>query len=173
MALTLIVVWQFGPTWLGLAACAFTWTLIALAFIDFDTQLLPDQMTVPLAWAGLLVNLALGEHAIVGVGAALIGAVAGYLSLWSIYWAFKLITGREGMGYGDFKLFAATGAWLGWQVLPMAILIAAASGLLFALISGILGRRESGPIPFGPFIAVGAFVCLVLRDTVLGVLFGA
>jgi leader peptidase (prepilin peptidase)/N-methyltransferase len=162
---TLAMLSLFGFTWLGLAALAFTWVLLALTFIDYDTQLLPDQLTLPLVWLGLLVNL---QGGFTDTRSAIVGAVAGYLFLWSTYWAFKLITGKEGMGYGDFKLLAAIGAWLGWQVLPAAILIAAGVGLLYALATSVLGQRESSqPIPFGPFLAIAGWVSLVQRDTVL------
>jgi leader peptidase (prepilin peptidase)/N-methyltransferase len=163
--LSVVVLATFGFTWLGLAALAFTWTLLALAFIDFDTQLLPDQITLPLLWAGLLVNVIGGFTSPV---AAIIGAVAGYLLLWSIYWAFKLLTGKEGMGYGDFKLLAALGAWFGWHVLPGTLLIAAVAGLAFALAASVLGRRIAGqPMPFGPFLAIGGWIALVAREQVL------
>ena len=162
---TLVIVATFGYTWLGLACLFFTWALIALTMIDLDTQLLPDQITLPLVWLGLLTNLSGG---IVQIEDAIIGAVAGYLSLWSVYWAFKLITGKEGMGYGDFKLLAAIGAWLGWQVLPGAILVASIVGLLGALI-GIALKKNSRqePIAFGPYLAISGWVCLLARDTVL------
>jgi leader peptidase (prepilin peptidase)/N-methyltransferase len=167
---TLAVLYIFGFTWLGLAASLYTWVLIAATFIDFDTQLLPDQLTLPLLWLGIIVNMSdgFGGGAIVDLNSALVGAMAGYLFLWGTYWAFKLITGKEGMGYGDFKLLAAIGAWLGWQIIPGAILIAALSGLLYAMITALGGRRESGkPIAFGPFLAVAGWVCLMNRDTVL------
>ena len=164
-ALTLAVVATLGFTWLAGAALVFTWTMIALTFIDYDTQLLPDQITLPLLWVGLIVNL---QGGFVGLSAAVVGALLGYLFLWSTYWAFKLVTGKEGMGYGDFKLFAAIGAWVGWQMLPATILIASAVGLLYALTLGVLGKREtSQPIPFGPFLAVAGWVSLVARDTLL------
>ncbi len=163
--LTLAMLSLFGFSWLGLAALTFTWILLALTFIDYDTQLLPDQLTLPLVWLGLLVNL---QGGFTDTRSAIVGAVAGYLFLWSTYWAFKLITGKEGMGYGDFKLLAAIGAWLGWQVLPAAVLIAAGVGLLYALATSVLGQRESSqPIPFGPFLAIAGWVSLVQRDTVL------
>jgi len=168
--LTLAVFGVFGLTWLGLAAALYTWVLIAATFIDLDTQLLPDQLTLPLLWLGLIVNFSdgFGAGAIIDPDSAFIGALAGYLSLWSVYWGFKLITGKEGMGYGDFKLFGAIGAWLGWQILPGAILIAAVSGLIYAAFTFVRGQRESAqPIPFGPFLAVAGWVCLMFRDTVV------
>ena len=167
---TLTVLHVFGVTWLGAAAALFTWVLIAATFIDFDTQLLPDQLTLPLLWLGIIVNMTdgFGSGAIVDLHSALVGAMAGYLTLWSVYWGFKLLTGREGMGYGDFKLLAALGAWMGWQILPGIILIAALAGLLFALLTSLAGRRQKAqPIAFGPFLAMAGWVCLVNRDTVL------
>ncbi len=162
---SIAVIALFGFTWLGLATAVYTWVLIALTFIDYDTQLLPDQLTLPLLWLGLLTNVMGG---FTDPTSAIVGAVAGYLFLWSTYWGFKLLTGREGMGYGDFKLLAAVGAWLGWQVLPSTVLIAAGVGLIYALITAVTGRRESAqPIPFGPFLAIAGWVCLVQRDTVL------
>ncbi len=162
---TLMALNVWGLTWLGLTAALFTWFVIALTFIDFDTQLLPDQLTLPLLWLGLLTNTFGG---FVSLEAAVMGAVIGYGFLWSTYWGFKLATGKEGMGYGDFKLFAAIGAWFGWQVLPGSILIAALSGLLYALISTLRGQRESAqPIPFGPFLAIGGWVSLLARDNVV------
>ena len=168
--LSVAVLALFGFTWLGLAALTFTWVLVALTFIDYDTQLLPDQLTLPLLWLGLLTNVYGG---FTDLTAAVVGAVAGYLFLWTTYWGFKLITGREGMGYGDFKLLAAIGAWLGWQVLPAAILVAAGVGLLYAVATGVTGRREAAqPIPFGPFLAIAGWVCMVQRDTVLRLFLG-
>lgn len=167
---TLVVVYHFGFTWLGLATALYTWVLIAATCIDFDTQLLPDQLTLPLLWLGIIVNMSngFGAGGIVDIESALIGAMAGYLFLWSTYWAFKLITGKEGMGYGDFKLLGAIGAWLGWQAIPGTILIAAVTGLIYAAVASLRGRREAGkPIAFGPFLAVAGWVCLVNRDTVL------
>ena len=158
---TLAVVTAFGYTWVTLVALGFTWALIALAFIDYDTRLLPDGITLPLLWAGLLVNLSGG---FVDLSAAVAGAVAGYLVLWAVYWAFKLVAGKEGMGYGDFKLLAALGAWFGWQALPMLILLSSIAGIV---IGGtvLLLRRRREPIPFGPFLAVAGFVTLLARDT--------
>ncbi len=171
-AATLTVLSLFGLTWLGLAVAVYTWGLIAVTFIDFDTQLLPDQLSLPLLWLGLLTNFTDGYGAAAGgitdIGSALIGAMAGYLFLWSTYWGFKLVTGKEGMGYGDFKLFGAIGAWLGWQILPGAILIAALSGLVYAIFSMLKGQRKSAePIAFGPFLAISGWVCLLFRDNVL------
>lgn len=164
---TLAVIGVFGFTPLGIAACLFSWLLIAATFIDYDTQLLPDQLTYPLLWLGLFTQLF--TVGIVSLPDAVMGAAAGYLFLWCTYWSFKLLTGKEGMGYGDFKLFAALGAWMGWQALPSIILLAAVSGLLYAILRIVL-RRQSGaePIPFGPFLAVAGWVTLLFRDSVLG-----
>ena len=162
------VITLYGFTWFGLFACLFTWMLIALTFIDYDTTLLPDQITYPLLWLGLIANGFF--DGIVPLHDAVIGAIAGYLFLWSIYWAFKLITGKEGMGYGDFKLLAALGAWLGWQALASIILVSASVGLVFALSRIFTGKQDRAqPIPFGPFLAVAGWVVLIFRDTVLGV----
>ncbi|XOV84328.1 MAG: prepilin peptidase [bacterium] len=167
-AMTITVIALFGFTWLGLFACVFTWMLICLTFIDYDTQLLPDQITYPLLWLGLIVNTFF--NGIVSPQDALIGAITGYLSLWLIYWGFKLATGKEGMGYGDFKLFAALGAWLGWQALPSVILISASVGLLYALLQIVRARQTAAQsIPFGPFLATAGWVTLIFRDTVLAV----
>ena len=163
-----IVILSFGFTWFGAFACIFTWMLVALTFIDYDTTLLPDQITYPLLWLGLLVNGFF--NGLVGLEDAVIGAIAGYLCLWSIYWAFKLITGKEGMGYGDFKLLGALGAWLGWQALPSVILISASVGLIYALTRIFTARQSaSEPVPFGPFLAIAGWVALIFRDNVLAV----
>lgn len=165
--LSLAVLAQFGFTPLGLGLCFFTWLLIAATMIDFDTKLLPDQLTYPLLWLGLFCNAVF--IGIVDLQSAVIGAIAGYLFLWSIYWAFKLLTGKEGMGYGDFKLLGALGAWMGWQALPSIILISAVVGLLYAMANIALAKQtRQDTIPFGPFLAVAGWVTLYFRDTVLG-----
>lgn len=157
--LTGFVAWHYGVAWTALFAALFVWALIALTFIDADTTLLPDDITLPLMWLGLLVNLGGG---IVDLRSAVIGAVAGYLLLWSVFWAFKLITGKEGMGYGDFKLLAAIGAWLGWQVLPLVILLSAAVGTVVGIAGIILQGREKGAkLPFGPYLAAAGFIALI------------
>ena len=163
--LSAVVVWKFGPTWPALAGLVFTWTLIALAGIDFRTQLLPDQLTLPLLWLGLLLALL---PMFVAAPAAIVGAAIGYLSLWSVYWLFKLLTGKEGMGHGDFKLLAALGAWMGpTALLPIVLL----SSLIGAIVGGsliALKRHESGvPMPFGPFIAMAGWVWFVAGDSLL------
>jgi leader peptidase (prepilin peptidase)/N-methyltransferase len=151
-------IYHFGPTAKGLAACVLLWTLLALTAIDADTQLLPDDLTLPLLWAGLIANL-WGTFA--PIGSAVIGAVAGYLSLWAVYWVFKLVRGREGMGYGDFKLLAALGAWLGWQMLPLVVLLSSVVGALVGIALILFkGRDHSIPIPFGPYLAVAGTIAL-------------
>lgn len=161
-AAALWAVAAFGFSWLALAGAVYAWALIALAFTDLETGLLPDQITLPLMWLGLLVNLGDG---LTPLPWAVVGAAAGYLSLWFLYWAFKLATGKEGMGYGDFKLLAAIGAWLGWQALPPVALLAAAAGLLYALTAIILGRQtRRQPIPFGPFLAAAGWAALIWRE---------
>lgn len=150
--------WRFGPGWAGLGALLFIWSMIALTFIDFDTQLLPDSITLPLLWAGLLLNL--GDN-FTDIRSAVIGASAGYLSLWGVYWAFKLATGKEGMGYGDFKLLAAVGAWLGWQMLPLTIMASSMVGAVVGISLIIFSRHgRNVPIPFGPYLAAAAVIAL-------------
>lgn len=150
--------WHFGFGLAGLAAIAFVWALIALTFIDFDTQLLPDDITLPLLWLGLLLNL---NNAYTSLPDALIGAVAGYLVLWTVYWLFKLTTGKEGMGFGDFKLLAAIGAWLGWQMLPLVILLSSLVGAVIGITLIVFAKRGRNiPIPFGPYLAGGGLIAL-------------
>ena len=151
-------IWRFGISWAGIGALFFVWCMIALTFIDFDTQLLPDSITLPLLWAGLLLNL---NGTFTDLRSAVIGAAAGYLSLWSVYWAFKLATGKEGMGYGDFKLLAAIGAWLGWKMLPLAILASSMVGAVVGIALIVLARHGRNiPIPFGPYLAAAALIAL-------------
>ena len=160
------VAWKFGFGWPALAALVLTWFLIALTFIDVDHQLLPDGLTLPLLWLGLLVSLWGPQPGVaalpVDVRSSLIGAMAGYVSLWSVYHLFRLLTGKEGMGYGDFKLFAALGAWLGWQMLLPIILVAAAVGAVvgIALLS-LRGQSRATPIAFGPFLAAAGWLMLM------------
>lgn len=160
--------WHFNADLQLLAALAFTACLIALIGIDIDEMLLPDQITLPLLWLGLLVNL---QGTFVPLPQAVLGAVAGYLSLWAVYWAFKLLTGKEGMGYGDFKLLAALGAWLGWQQLPLVILLSSLVGAVFG-IAMMLRRGESRPIPFGPYLAVAGWIALFWGEAILSWYFG-
>jgi leader peptidase (prepilin peptidase)/N-methyltransferase len=159
-ALTVAAWVHFGPTGAALAACVFLWSLIALTFIDFDTQLLPDNITLPLLWAGLLANVA-GLRPGVSLRDAAIGAIAGYLALWTIYWLFKLIRGKEGMGYGDFKLLAALGAWLGWQMLPLVVLLSSVVGAVIGLgLVAFKGRDHQIPLAFGPYLAIAGAIAL-------------
>ena len=157
--------WHFGyGPWLAFTLFA-TWTLLAAAMIDADTTLLPDSMTYPLLWAGLLAAL-LGVSP-VSLPDAVVGAMAGYLSLWSVYWLFKLLTGKEGMGYGDFKLLAALGAWTGWQYLPLIILLSSVVGLVFTLIATLFGGEKRTQIPFGPYLAAAGWIALLWGDTIV------
>ena len=153
------VAWRFGVSFATLGALLFCWALIALTFIDADTQLLPDQITQPLIWLGLLFNLG---GVFTDIQTAILGAVVGYFSLWSVYWLFKLVTGKEGMGYGDFKLLAAIGAWLGWQLLPVVILLSSLVGAIVGVSLIVFARHErSQPIPFGPYLAGGGVIALL------------
>jgi leader peptidase (prepilin peptidase) / N-methyltransferase len=157
--LTALTAWHFGVTWAALFAVIFLWALIALTFIDADTTLLPDDITLPLLWLGLLVNAA---SVFTSLSSAVIGAAAGYLALWSVYWAFKLLTGKEGMGYGDFKLLAAIGAWLGWQMLPLVILLSALVGAVVGIAGIVLRGRERGAkLPFGPYLSAAGFIAMI------------
>ncbi|MBD3655332.1 A24 family peptidase [Marinobacter sp.] len=155
---SVVTVWLLGPTEAGLWALVLVWALIALTMIDFDTQLLPDNITLPLMWLGLVLNY---FGVMTDFASAFWGAVAGYLSLWSVYWLFKLVTGKEGMGHGDFKLLAALGAWLGWQLLPAVILLSSVVGAVVG-ISLIVFRKHGRevPIPFGPYLAAAGLLCL-------------
>lgn len=157
--LSVIVVWQLGPTAAGLAGLLLTWMLIAGAGIDLDHKLLPDQITLPLIWLGLILNL---SGLFTDLESAVIGAIAGYLVLWLVFHLFRLITGKEGMGYGDFKLLSAIGAWFGWQVLPSVILLASAVGAIIGIaliVAKRMGREV--PIAFGPFLAAAGWLMLV------------
>ncbi len=165
-ALFFFCAWKWGVSASGLAWCVFSATLLALALIDWDTTLLPDDLTLPLLWLGLIA--AALRWTPVGLNAALWGAVAGYLSLWLVYWAFKLVTGKEGMGYGDFKLFAALGAWFGWQALIPIILLASVIGAIVGIaLKFTTGLREGGYVPFGPFLAGAGFTALFLGPDAL------
>jgi leader peptidase (prepilin peptidase) / N-methyltransferase len=150
--------WHFGPTFETAGGLLLVWSLIALAAIDFDTQLLPDSITLPLLWLGLCFNLG---ATYVDLPTAVVGAMAGYLSLWIVFWLFKLATGKEGMGYGDFKLLAALGAWLGWQMLPTIIMLSSVVGALVGITLITVARRGRNiPIPFGPYLAAAGCIAL-------------
>ena len=156
--LTAYAAWHFGFGWAAAGAILLIWAMIALTGIDFDTQLLPDSITLPLIWLGLLFNLS-GTYT--SLSSAVIGAVAGYLSLWSVYWGFKLATGKEGMGFGAFKLLAAIGAWLGWQMLPLTILLSSFVGAVVGVALIVLAKRgRNVPIPFGPYLAAAGLLAL-------------
>ncbi|WP_372628059.1 A24 family peptidase [Arsukibacterium sp.] len=158
--LSAMVAWQYGYGTLALVLIFVTWGLIALSFIDIDTMLLPDSLTLPLLWLALVFSLT--DSALVNPAQAIIGAAAGYLSLWLVYWGFKLLTGKEGMGYGDFKLLAIFGALLGWQQLPLIILLSSLVGAVIgATMLAIQGRDKATPIPFGPYIAAAGFIALL------------
>ncbi|WP_323058845.1 prepilin peptidase [Aeromonas hydrophila] len=162
--LSLVVAATFAPGWGLLAALLLTWVLLALTFIDLDKMLLPDQLTLPLLWGGLLFNLTGGFAPLAD---AVIGAMAGYLVLWSLYWAFKLLTGKEGMGYGDFKLLAALGAWLGWQALPIVLLLSSLVGAFIGIGLILLrNHHQNKPIPFGPYLAIAGWIALLWGDTI-------
>lgn len=172
-ALSALLIWRFGAGLAGLATLLFAYLLIAMTFIDADTQLLPDDLTLPLLWAGLLVNL---NGTFAALPDAVIGAAAGYLILWSIYWLFKLATGKEGMGYGDFKLLAALGAWLGWSMLPIIILLSSVVGATVGIFLIVFTKRgRDNPIPFGPYLAAAGMIALLygasITEHTLGLLF--
>ena len=161
-----LISWQFGYTSTTIFAWIFTFALIALTFIDFDTQLLPDDITLPLLWLGLLFNLNFG---FTDLKSAVIGAVAGYLVLWSVFWLFKIIRGKEGMGYGDFKLLAAIGAWFGWKLLPAVILLSSTLGAVIGIALIVITKRSKEvPMPFGPFLAIGGVAALFFGQQLAG-----
>jgi leader peptidase (prepilin peptidase)/N-methyltransferase len=150
--------WRFGYTAATAGALIFVWSMIALSFIDFDTFYLPDDITLPLLWAGLIFNIG---ATYTDLASAVIGAASGYLVLWLVFWAFKWATGKEGMGYGDFKLLAAIGAWLGWKVLPLVILLSSFVGAFIGILLIVLARRgRNVPIPFGPYLAIAGIIAL-------------
>ena len=163
-ALSLVIALQFGISWLSLSLLVLTWCLIALTMIDVDTQLLPDSITLPLMWLGLIVNFFGG---LTSFEDAFWGAIAGYMSLWSVFWCFKLITGKEGMGFGDFKLLAALGAWMGWQALPTIIIMSSLVGAVIGVgMILIQGRDKNTPIPFGPYLAIAGWITLLWGDQI-------
>jgi leader peptidase (prepilin peptidase)/N-methyltransferase len=160
-----LVVWKFGLTLESGAALLLVWSLIALTLIDIDHQLLPDSITLPLLWLGILLSLwhsPATQPPFPDLQSSVIGAMAGYLALWSVYWLFKLLTGKEGMGYGDFKLLAALGAWLGWQMLPLVIMLSAVVGAITGIgMIIIMGRDRQIPIPFGPYLSGAGLIALL------------
>lgn len=163
--MTLVVAWHFGLTWQALAAAVATWILIAASMIDLRTQLLPDNLTLPLLWLGLLISIG---AVFVGPVPAIIGAAVGYMLLWTVFQLFKLVTGKEGMGHGDFKLMAALGAWLGWESLPLVIILSAAVGALVGV--ALIASKKQGqsePMPFGPFIAAAGWIALLWGDAII------
>jgi leader peptidase (prepilin peptidase)/N-methyltransferase len=163
--LSVLVIVFFGLTFKGAAALVFVWALVALTFIDIDEQILPDQITLPMLWLGLALNY---QDLFVSLHDAVLGAAIGYLSLWSLYWLFKFITKKEGMGYGDFKLLAMIGAWLGVQCLPLTLVVASFIGSIFGVAAIFLGKTErSAPISFGPFLALAALVSLFLGPKIM------
>ncbi len=163
MLLSLVVAWQLGPSPQALLGIVVTWYLVAMSMIDFDHHLLPDSLTLPLLWIGLLASLL---PVFAEVHDAVVGAALGYGTLWSVYWAFKLVTGKEGMGFGDFKLLAALGALLGWQVLPMVILLSSLVGAIVGLaLIAITGRDKNIPIPFGPYLAAAGWIAMLWGDS--------
>jgi leader peptidase (prepilin peptidase)/N-methyltransferase len=162
--LSAFVAWQFGYGWPCAAMLLLTWGLLAMSLIDCDHQLLPDALVLPLLWLGLIVN---NFGLFTSLEEALWGAVAGYLSLWSVYWLFKLLTGKEGMGYGDFKLLALLGAWGGWQILPLTILLSSLVGAILGIIMLRLRKAATGtPIPFGPYLAIAGWVALIWGEQI-------
>ncbi len=162
--LSAFIAWQFGPTWQCAAMLLLSWGLLAMSLIDADHQLLPDVLVLPLLWLGLIIN----QYGLFATPSdALWGAVAGYLSLWSVYWLFKLLTGKEGMGYGDFKLLAMLGAWGGWQILPLTILLSSLVGAVLGVIMLRLRNAEtSTPIPFGPYLAIAGWIALIWGEQI-------
>jgi leader peptidase (prepilin peptidase)/N-methyltransferase len=156
--------WRYGLSVAAAGAMIFAWSLVALTMIDVDTQLLPDDITLPLLWGGLLVNL---SATYVPLTDAVLGAIAGYASLWAVYWLFRLATGKEGMGFGDFKLLAAIGAWLGWKMLPLVILLSSAVGALVGIaLIALRGHQRGTPIPFGPYLAAAGLIALLWGEAI-------
>lgn len=163
-ALSGYIAWRFGFGAAALGALIFAWALIALAFIDLDTFFLPDDITLPLLWTGLLFNL---WGVFTDLQSAVIGAIGGYMALWSVFWLFKLATGKEGMGYGDFKLLAAIGAWLGWKMLPLTILLSSFVGAAIGILLMVVARHgRNVPIPFGPYLAIAGLIALLYGDAI-------
>ncbi|MCK5917461.1 MAG: prepilin peptidase [Cocleimonas sp.] len=168
--LSIFVAWKFGFTWQTLAALVFAWTLITLSIIDAKTFLLPDNLTLPLMWLGIAVNY---NHLFVDLQSSVLGAMIGYLSLWTIFQIFKLVTGKEGMGFGDFKILAALGAWGGWQILPFTIFTASLFGAIFGILWMAIKRdKNANMIPFGPWLASAGFIAFLWRDDITQIMSG-
>ena len=163
--LTAFVAYQFGLNWTTLFVVVFTWSLIALSFIDIDHHLLPDSITLPLMWLGLILNV---DSTFIDLSDSVYGAAFGYLSLWSVYWLFKFVTGKEGMGFGDFKLLAALGAWMGWQYLPLIIIMSSFVGAVIG-VAGILiaGNDKDNQIPFGPYLAIAGWITFIWGEPLI------
>ena len=169
--LAAVCAWHFGPGWEALMAIGLTITLVAIAMIDADTQLIPDSIVLPLIWAGLAMSLFHpmpdSSTLFISPSAAIVGAMAGYLTLWSVFWGFKLVTGKDGMGYGDFKLLAALGAWLGWQQLPIIIMMSAVVGATINIVLIVArGKDRNIPIPFGPYLAAAGWITMMWGDMI-------
>jgi leader peptidase (prepilin peptidase)/N-methyltransferase len=170
--LTAIVAWRFGFVWEAAPAILLTWALIAVSVIDIDHQIIPDSISLPFVWIGLILSLfhpvAGAEVLFIDAKTAIVGALAGYLSLWSIYQLFRLMTGTEGMGYGDFKLLAVLGAWLGWQMLPLIILLSAVVGATVGIAMIVVRRQDRNiPIPFGPYLAAAGWIAMLSGDQIV------
>lgn len=159
---TLFLIHHFGLSSVAVLACLLTYALIALSTIDYRTTLLPDSITLPFLWLGLLANI---NGTFTDLTSAVVGAMAGYLSLWSVYWGFKLLTGKDGMGFGDFKLLGLLGAWLGWQMLPIIIVLSSLAGAIIGLSLIALGRDKDHPIPFGPYLAIAGWTALIWGES--------
>jgi leader peptidase (prepilin peptidase)/N-methyltransferase len=163
--LSALVIWHLGSGIAGISGLILLWMLIAMSFIDLDTQLLPDELTLPLMWLGLLINL---DGTFVPLRDAVIGAAAGYVFLWLVYWMFFAATGKEGIGYGDFKLLAALGAWMGWMMLPLIVLLSSVVGATVGLLMIALKRHHrDSPIPFGPFLATAGLLALLIGQPII------
>ncbi|MGD2168325.1 MAG: A24 family peptidase [Gammaproteobacteria bacterium] len=170
--LSAIVAWRFGLTWQGAAALALTWTLVSASIIDIDHYLLPDSLTLPLLWAGLVITAIAEPASFTDLHSSVIGAAAGYLSLWSVAKLFRLMTGKDGMGYGDFKLLAALGAWLGWQTLPLIITLSAVVGSVAGVGAiALLRRSHQQPLPFGPYLAAAGWIALLWGEDLIALYF--
>jgi leader peptidase (prepilin peptidase)/N-methyltransferase len=162
--LSLLVAQHFGVSWQALLALVLTWTLVALTMIDFHKQLLPDNLTLPLLWLGIICAM---FGLFTDLQSSVIGAIAGYLALWSVYQLFKLLTGKEGMGFGDFKLLAALGAWMGWKMLPLIVILSSFVGAVIGIAMIVFARHDKRvPIPFGPYLAIAGWIALIWGEDI-------